>query len=76
MSISLAVNNTLSSYYSVRIDKKSWTKEKIQVSDLESRNVIVQDSRLGGSDKDVFYKDRLVAKLFANRINALKFIES
>jgi len=62
--------------FSVRVDKKAWSKEAIDLTDFENRGFKVVDSRRGDADKDVFLDHRLVAKLFINRCDALKYIET
>ncbi len=77
MSLTLVASNpNHTAWYSVRRDKKSWSKDKLKKSWLENRGFTVCDSRRGDSDKDLFLKDKLVAKLFVNRSDALRYRES
>jgi hypothetical protein len=77
MTLSLAVSNEFDGkYYSVRIDKKSWSKDPIKESSFTDKGYTVKESRRGDSDKDVFAEGKLIAKLFIKRSDALKFIES
>jgi hypothetical protein len=59
-------------YYSVTINKKSWSAEKISIAEFEKRGYTIQDARRLG-DKDVFYNGRKVAILFESKIEAANF---
>lgn len=75
--VTLATSNIeTSGYYQVRIDKKSWTKDRVSIAAIEEQGYTVKESRRGDCYRDVFFEGRLVAKLFANKRDALKFIES
>jgi len=61
-------------FYSVRIDKKSWTKNKeVTIAKLESLGFKVKESRLVG-DYDVFCETgKKVATLFKSKVDAAEY---
>lgn len=57
-------------YYSVRLDRKSWTKEAVGVDFFERRGAVVKPSRSDVGNMDVFIDGRLAAKLFRSKLAA------
>ena len=60
-------------YYSVRADKKCWTKEAVTVKSFEDRGYRIQQSRIDDSLL-VFMNGHCVAYLFKTKTEAAAFI--
>lgn len=62
----------MSKFYSVRIDKKSWTKDAVGVDFFTSRGCEVAPARRVG-DLDVWMQGKKVAILFSSKSAAASY---